>query len=103
MAIARDPVGGRVGLWQGRLHIGCPMVNEPGSLDRTIWSPPPPNTPGVLPAVFDYTLDRNEDMVVLYAKLGLLDRRGAEGALQALHAAGRINAELLSASLQELS
>ncbi|MBA2530230.1 MAG: hypothetical protein H0V19_09785 [Euzebyales bacterium] len=46
---------------------------------------------------------RTADMVVLYARLGLLARRDAAGALDALHAAGRITADLLSASLEELS
>ena len=46
---------------------------------------------------------RTADMVVLYAQLGLLDLRGARGALEALCAAGRITSDLLSYSLEELS
>ena len=34
MAIAQDPVGAPFGLWQGRKHIGCEAVNEPGALVR---------------------------------------------------------------------
>ncbi|MEU1625353.1 VOC family protein [Streptomyces sp. NPDC020096] len=34
MALAKDPVGSRFGLWQGRAHVGCQIVNEPGSLIR---------------------------------------------------------------------
>jgi len=32
MAMAVDPTGAIVGLWQGRSHIGAQLVNEPGTL-----------------------------------------------------------------------
>ncbi len=63
MAIVRDPVGAQFGLWQGRAHIGCQVVNEPNSLVRNDLS-----TPDAAPArdfyatVFGFTLDRNDDI-----------------------------------------
>ncbi|WBB68259.1 VOC family protein [Micromonospora sp. WMMD812] len=63
MAIARDPVGAQFGLWQGRAHIGAQIVNEPGSLvrnDLVTAAPDPART--FYAAVFDFTLDRNEDL-----------------------------------------
>jgi hypothetical protein len=63
MAIALDPVGAQFGLWQGRAHIGCQIVNEPNSLVRNDLV-----TPSSAPAiefyasVFDFTPERNEDM-----------------------------------------
>ncbi len=63
MAIARDSVGAQFGLWQGRAHIGCQVVNEPGSL---VWNnlvtPTPEPARAFYTAVFGYTLDRNEDL-----------------------------------------
>jgi predicted enzyme related to lactoylglutathione lyase len=62
-AIAQDPIGAGFGLWQGRSHPGCQLVNEPGSLVRNDLV-----TAATEPArafytrIFDYTLDRNEDM-----------------------------------------
>ncbi len=63
MAILRDPVGAQFGLWQGRDHTGCQVVNEPGSLVRNdlVTSDPEPAR-AFYAAVFDFTLDRNEDM-----------------------------------------
>jgi uncharacterized protein len=63
MAIAEDPVGAQFGLWQGRAHIGCQVVNEPGSLVRNdLVTPAPEPARAFYAAVFDYTLDRNEDL-----------------------------------------
>jgi predicted enzyme related to lactoylglutathione lyase len=63
MAIARDPVGAQFGLWQGRAHIGCQVVNEPGSLVRNdLVTPAPEPARAFYAAVFDYTLDRNQDL-----------------------------------------
>ncbi len=63
MAIARDPVGAQFGLWQGNAHIGCQVVNEPNSLVRNdLVTPTPEPARDFYAAVFDYTLDRNEDL-----------------------------------------
>jgi uncharacterized protein len=63
MAVATDPVGARFGLWQGRAHLGCQVVNEPGALVRNdLITPAPEPARAFYAAVFDYTLDRNEDL-----------------------------------------
>jgi len=63
MALARDPVGAQFGLWQGRAHIGCQVVNEPGSLVRNdLVTPTPEPARAFYAAVFGFTLDRNEDL-----------------------------------------
>jgi uncharacterized protein len=63
MAILRDPVGAQFGLWQGRTHIGCEIVNEPNSLLRNdLATPTPGPARDFYAAVFDYTLDRNENL-----------------------------------------
>ncbi len=63
MAIASDPVGAQFGLWQGRSHIGCQVVNEPNSLVRNdLVTPHPELVRDFYAAVFDFTLDRNEDL-----------------------------------------
>jgi predicted enzyme related to lactoylglutathione lyase len=63
VAIARDPVGAQFGLWQGRAHIGCQVVNEPGSLVRNdLVTPAAEPARRFYAAVFGYTLERNEDM-----------------------------------------
>jgi predicted enzyme related to lactoylglutathione lyase len=63
MAIARDPVGAQFGLWQGRTHIGCELVNEPGALLRNdLVTPTPEPARAFYTAVFDYTLDGNADL-----------------------------------------
>jgi uncharacterized protein len=63
MAMARDPAGAQFGLWQGRAHIGAQVVNEPGSLVRNdLVTPTPEPARAFYVAVFDYTLDRNEDL-----------------------------------------
>jgi predicted enzyme related to lactoylglutathione lyase len=61
--IAEDPTGARFGLWQGRSHPGCHLVNEPGSLVRNdLLTAATKPARAFYPRVFDYTLDRNEDM-----------------------------------------
>jgi predicted enzyme related to lactoylglutathione lyase len=63
MAMAKDPVGAQFGLWQGRAHVGCQVVNEPGALVRNdLITPTPEPARAFYAAVFDYTLDRNEDL-----------------------------------------
>jgi uncharacterized protein len=63
IAIARDPVGAQFGLWEGRGHVGCEVVNEPGSLVRNdlVTSDPEPAR-AFYAAVFDFTLDVNQDL-----------------------------------------
>jgi predicted enzyme related to lactoylglutathione lyase len=63
MAIVRDPVGARFGLWEGRGHVGCEVVNEPGSLVRNdLITPDPGPARAFYAAVFDFTLDGNPDL-----------------------------------------
>jgi predicted enzyme related to lactoylglutathione lyase len=63
MAIARDPVGAQFGLWEGRGHVGCEVVNEPGSLVRNdLVTPDPEPARAFYAAVFDFTLDVNQDL-----------------------------------------
>lgn len=63
MAIARDPVGAQFGLWQGRAHIGAEIVNEPGSLVRNdLVTADPEPAKAFYAAVFDFTLERNQDL-----------------------------------------
>jgi predicted enzyme related to lactoylglutathione lyase len=63
MAIARDPVGAQSGLWEGRGHVGCEVVNEPGSLVRNdLVTPDPEPARAFYAAVFDFTLDVNQDL-----------------------------------------
>ena len=63
MAVVRDPVGAQFGLWQGRAHIGCEVVNEPGSLVRNdLITPDPEPARRFYAAVFDFTLDGNPDL-----------------------------------------
>lgn len=62
-ALLRDPVGAQFGLWQGYRHIGCEVVNEPGALLRNdLVTPDPGPARAFYAAVFDFTLNRNEDM-----------------------------------------
>jgi uncharacterized protein len=63
MAVARDPVGAQFGVWQGRAHVGCEVVNEPGALLRNdlVTSDPAPAR-AFYAAVFDFTLDGNDDL-----------------------------------------
>lgn len=63
MAIARDPVGAQFGLWQGRAHIGCEVVNEPGALVRNdLVTAQAERAREFYAAVFGFTMDRNEDL-----------------------------------------
>jgi uncharacterized protein len=63
MALARDPVGAQFGLWEGRAHVGCQVVNEPGSLVRNDLVTSTPGPARVFyAAVFGFTLDRNDDL-----------------------------------------
>jgi hypothetical protein len=62
-ALLRDPVGAQFGLWQGRGHIGCEVVNEPGALLRNdLVTPSPGPARDFYAAVFDFRLDTNDDM-----------------------------------------
>ncbi len=62
-ARAADPSGVLFGLWQGRSHPGCQVVNEPGSLLRNdLVTPAPGPVRDFYPAVFGFTLDGNEDL-----------------------------------------
>ena len=63
MAIVRDPAGGQFGLWQGRRHIGCERVNEPGTLLRNdLLTDRPDVTRPFYAEVFGFTLDENPDL-----------------------------------------
>ena len=63
MAFARDPAGGVFGLWQGRAHVGCEVVNEPGALVRNdLVTPHPGPAREFYAEVFEFTLDGNPDM-----------------------------------------
>ncbi|MFW3169773.1 VOC family protein [Geodermatophilus sp. CPCC 206100] len=63
MAMLRDPVGARVGLWQGRDHVGCQVVNEPGALVRNdLVTPDPGPARRFYAEVFGFTLDGNPDL-----------------------------------------
>ncbi|MFI0261197.1 VOC family protein [Streptomyces sp. NPDC017056] len=62
-AVAVDTVGAQFGLWQGRAHVGCEVVNEPGTLVRNdLVAPDPGPARAFYAAVFGYTLDGNPDM-----------------------------------------
>jgi predicted enzyme related to lactoylglutathione lyase len=63
MAIVKDPVGAQFGLWQGRGHVGCEVVNEPGALVRNdlVTSDPGPAR-AFYTEVFGFTLDGNPDV-----------------------------------------
>jgi uncharacterized protein len=63
MALAKDPVGAQFGLWHGRALVGCEVVNEPGSLVRNdLVTPDPEPARAFYAAVFDFTLDGNQDL-----------------------------------------
>ncbi|MCV2490547.1 VOC family protein [Geodermatophilus sp. YIM 151500] len=63
MALVRDPVGAQVGLWQGRAHVGCELVNEPGALLRNdLVTADPEPARAFYAAVFGFTLDGNPDL-----------------------------------------
>jgi predicted enzyme related to lactoylglutathione lyase len=62
-ASVRDPVGAVFGLWEGRRHPGAQVVNEPGALVRNdLVTATPEPARRFYAAVFDFTLDRNEDL-----------------------------------------
>ncbi|MEV0276117.1 VOC family protein [Streptomyces sp. NPDC050610] len=62
-AVAVDPTGARFGLWQGRAHLGCQIVNEPGALVRNdLVTSDPETARAFYTSVFDFTLDANEDL-----------------------------------------
>jgi predicted enzyme related to lactoylglutathione lyase len=59
----RDSVGARFGLWEGRGHVGCEVVNEPNALIRNdLVTPTPGPAREFYAAVFGFTLDANDDM-----------------------------------------
>lgn len=63
MAVVADPAGGQFALWQGLKHIGAQVVNEPNSLLRNdLVTPLPELVRPFYAAVFDFTLDGNEDL-----------------------------------------
>jgi uncharacterized protein len=63
MAVVEDPVGARFGLWQGRAHVGCEVVNEPGALVRNdLVTPDPEPARAFYAEVFGFTLDANPDV-----------------------------------------
>jgi predicted enzyme related to lactoylglutathione lyase len=63
MAMVTDPVGAQFGLWEGRGHVGCEVVNEPGSLVRNdLITPDPEPARRFYADVFGFTLDANEDL-----------------------------------------
>ncbi len=63
MAMVRDPAGAQFGLWQGRAHVGCELVNEPNTLLRNdLVTPNPGPAREFYAAVFDFTLDGNADL-----------------------------------------
>lgn len=63
MAIARDTTGAQFGLWEGRQHHGCAVVNEVNSLLRNdLVTSEPGKARDFYSAVFDFTLDGNPDL-----------------------------------------
>lgn len=63
MAIVKDTTGAQFGIWQGRAHVGCELVNEPGSLVRNdLVTPDSGAAREFYPAVFGFSLERNEEM-----------------------------------------
>jgi predicted enzyme related to lactoylglutathione lyase len=63
MAIVKDPAGGQFGLWQGRAHIGCEVVNEPNSVVRNdLVTDQPEAARQFYATVFGFTLDGNPDL-----------------------------------------
>jgi predicted enzyme related to lactoylglutathione lyase len=62
-AIVTDPVGLRIGLWQGRTAPGCQLVNEPDTLVRNdLVTARPRVARDFYATVFDFTLDGNDDL-----------------------------------------
>ncbi|ONI79812.1 glyoxalase [Actinosynnema sp. ALI-1.44] len=63
-AIVTDPTGTRFGLWQGGREPGCRLVNEPDTLVRNdLVTPNPGRARDFYTAVFDFTLDGNEEQL----------------------------------------
>lgn len=64
LAMLRDPVGAQFGLWQGKAHLGCRLVNEPNTLVRNdLVTPDPAPAREFYAEVFGFTVDRNTDLV----------------------------------------
>jgi predicted enzyme related to lactoylglutathione lyase len=62
-AFAVDPTGARFGLWQGRAHPGCRLVNEPDTLVRNdLVTATAHSARAFYIGVFDFTLDGNDDL-----------------------------------------
>lgn len=62
-ALLRDVVGAQFGLWEGHGHVGCEVVNEPGTLVRNdLVTAQPELARDFYARVFGFTLDRNDDM-----------------------------------------
>lgn len=63
LAMLRDPTGAQFGLWQGRDHIGCELVNEPGTLVRNdLVTGDADAARQFYATVFGFSLDRNDDL-----------------------------------------
>lgn len=63
MAACVDAVGAPFGLWQGGQMVGCEVVNEPGALVRNdLSTADPARAREFYAAVFDFTLDTNDDL-----------------------------------------
>jgi uncharacterized protein len=70
MAVAADPTGAVVGLWQPRRHTGARRVHEPGALTWTELATPDPGAAGAFyAAVFDHGRDRVDAGGVPYTTL----------------------------------
>ncbi|WP_026257942.1 VOC family protein [Actinopolymorpha alba] len=62
-AFAADPTGARFGLCEGRAQPGCQVVNEPDTLVRNdLVTAEADSARAFYTAVFDFTLDGNEDL-----------------------------------------
>lgn len=63
VAMVLDPTGARVGIWQGRTHPGCRLVNQPDTLVRNdLVTAAPGDARAFYTRVFGFTLDGNDDM-----------------------------------------
>lgn len=63
LAAAEDAVGAPFSLWQGKGMVGCEVVNEPGALVRNdLSTADPARAREFYAAVFDFTLDTNDDL-----------------------------------------
>ncbi len=62
-AVVIDPVGVRIGLWQGRNAPGCQLVNEPDTLVRNdLVTPRAREARDFYATVFGFSLDGNPDL-----------------------------------------